>query len=754
MINGFYNLSDNDVSSLNELIATTTLGQNYRLNFLWKGQRTGYVLDFLARCGFREQEDIKTFVDHFALSLYRSETRYQSDIDFRILCESYHNKDSSFLPLVLKKVENRSGYSTLWGKVAPRPTWKKTAFYAKRLDSWLFSESKLNIPLPKFRETVARLMRRTAPLTLPRLKNFEQFISLRTLWGTSGSTDVIVDKNVPRSKWQNALLMTDQQLLELVNKNIDKAPVYTIIEKSEPNTVRAVVLVDLVTYLIETYGSYYLDQLLKNHPVFYNWKDETNRFRYWSTVVKNLKEGAWYADYDWSGWDENIKDDLYQIVMDITMDILKLYAPDFVRFEPYLRKAVSGAFLKGYSRRTTTSGLASGRRWTTYINSVVDAAFIVMACDTLGYNVLEFPDALVTLGDDSQTLLDPPTLSESITDVLNDFGAKINKQKSKITDKDPEFLKFIATTDGVTGVELRAIRSILWSTEEEKNSIDNVEMRLDLWTKFLSRVKNTRNSLFSYDDVFSTFVSDLSNKTRLGYDKIIRICATPTSLSGWGLLPSEPPYLGYEFSGIKFRDTKPPKLAVPSIYGEFRNSIEALAKQTLVRPIRESSGSYRVVKIESRLINPNPLGDHEILPLRPQNFINPDRNNVVSYVTDQLWLSQATLEQVRSYRTEPISKELRASIHSLANAWSMELTFKEVSKSAVSNPPVQRSEVLEKGEVLAGFFWKYIYSTFFVPFKTRRMNVASFRTLLFSAQFSASHTGLRLGYGLGQIYQL
>lgn len=753
MLKKYYNLNASDVGSLTELIRATTLGQNYRINFLWAGQRTDYVLAFLEQSGFKDLNDIKSFVDHFTFKHYLRQTRYQHDIDFRVLCDTYHDKNSSFLPVVLKKIETRSGYSTLWGKIAPRPGWRKSTIFSNRLMSWMFNPSELNVPEGQFRSTVRRLLSHRAPTTKPRLDSFEQFISLRTLWGTSGSTDVVIDKHVPKTKWQNALLMTDDEILKLVNDKKEKAPVYSIIDKSESNTVRAVILVDLVTYLIESYGSYYLDQILRNHPVFYNWKDESNRYRYWCSTVSALKQGEWFADYDWSGWDENLKDNLYQIVLSETLEVLDSYAPDYRQFEGYLSRAVKGAFLKGFKLRTTESGLASGRRWTTYINSVVNAAFLVMACENLGYDVLAFPDALVTLGDDSQTHLRPASLADSITDILNEFGARINKQKSKITNTDPEFLKFIATTSSITGVEIRAIRSIIWSTEEERNSIDNVDMRLDLWTKFLSRVKLTNGSMFDYDSVFQLFLKDLSNKTRLSIPKLLHICHTPTSLKGWGLLPAQKPYLGYEFTAPRIREMNPPKLKVPSIYGEFRSSIEALARQTLVRPVRETTGSYRVVKVQTRADAQKPIGAEKVTPLRPQHFITVDRNNVVSYATDQLWLSQATLDQVINYNNEPISRELRNSIHDLLVAWSQQVVFGEVSKSEVSSPPVQRVEILDKGEVTAGYFWSYVYSTFFLPFKTRRLDTGSLRTLLFSAQYTASHTGLILGDGLGTIVE-
>lgn len=751
MLNAYYKLSEKDVKTLIEYVRNTTISQNYRINFLWKGQRTDYVLSFLAQCGFSGLDDVKSFIDHFQNFKYKNQTRYIHDIEFRILTDLYHIKDSSFLPVVLKKIEDRSGLSTLWGKVAPKGTWRKTQIYENRLDSWLFNSKSLNIDTDRFTSVVRRLLSFRAPLSKPKLASFEQFVSLRTLWGTSGSTDVVVDKSVPKTKWQNALLMTDDEILKLVKDNESKAPVYSIIDKSESNTVRAVVLVDLVTYLIESYGSYYLDQMLRNHPVFYNWKDASHRYAYWAGVVSKLQDSEWYADFDWSGWDENLIDELYQVVLNETLTILDLYAPDYKRFAGYLSRAVNGAFLKGYKRRTTTSGLASGRRWTTYINSVVNAAFLVLACEELGYDVLAVPDALVTLGDDSQTLMRPSHLADSITTILDSFGAKINKQKSKVTNTDPEFLKFIATTTSVTGVELRAIRSIIWSSDEEIGATDNVQTRLDVWTKFISRVKNTRDSLFSYEMVFDLFLRDISNKTRLSKSKVYALCRTPTALDGWGVLPAQAPYVGYEFTPPRYRLKDAPKLKVPSIYGEFRHSIEGLASQTLVRPVKESDSHFRLVRREAREYNKKSLGGHYILPLRTQNYIIPDRNNVVKYTTDQLWLSQVTLDQLRDLKQQPISPQLKGSIKSLLAAWSLDLTFKEVSKSEVTSPAVQRVEIIEKGEVVAGYFWSYVYSSFFLPYKTRRMDVGYFRTLLFSAQYSSSHTGLVLGRGLGEI---
>ena len=177
----------------------------------------------------------------------------------------------------------------------------------------------------------------------------------------------------------------------------------------------------MVTYLIESYGSFYLDQLLIDHPVFYNWKTDTARYNYWLSVIDKIKRGYWFLDLDWSGWDENLKDAIYQVALDCILDVLDTYAPDFRRFEPYLRKAVNGAFLKGYKRRTTLSGLASGRRWTTLLNSVINAAFILYAAQMTGINA-EGSDILVTLGDDSQTVVPSKESAETLMEFLNSLG--------------------------------------------------------------------------------------------------------------------------------------------------------------------------------------------------------------------------------------------------------------------------------------------------------------------------------------------
>lgn len=737
MINRFNNLSSESVLQLNSWFEVSTLTGQPRMNVLWRGSRTTYVTEFLTKTGYRHAYDVKTFIDYFEERKYKLENRYHTDQDFATLCDNYHKPDSVFLPVVLKKIEIEPGLSTLWGKMASNKFFKKSELYTSRLDKWLFSTDELNLDAEDLRPIMKNLLAYRHPLTKPRLENFEQFVSLRTLWGTSGSTNETVDKEFKKTKWQNALLMSDTELLDLVRKA--KTPVYSIIEKSEPNTVRAVVLVDLVTYLIESYGSFYLDQLLVDHPVFYNWKSDTARYNYWLSVVNKIKLGYWFLDLDWSGWDENLKDSIYQVALDCILDVLDLYAPDFRKFEPYLRTAVKGAFLKGYKSRTTLSGLASGRRWTTLLNSVINAAFILYAAQATSI-ATDGNDFLVTLGDDSQTMVPSKEAAESMMEFLNSLGAKVNVSKSKITNDSPEFLKLTAYTTAVTGDQVRAVRSVLWSTEDEMHVSDDLEslqLRADLWLKLLSRIKNSPSKAFDYESVYDLMLQDLSRKSRIPKEKIFRIVNTPQALGGLGFSAAARNPLGLQIvSGKISEDHRRYPLKVPGLYSKLSSSIYSLARQTLPKTAVRKPGRWEYLRptVWENDHVATPFGRHYVTLLTSANILTADRSRITTFVTDQLWLSQLTMKQLTNYKNEPISPTLTSSITGLLAKWSKNITFEEASGDAVSKPPIPRSAILNFGEVLSSHIWKYIWNGFFLPSIMRHLNTGKYKHTLKVAQ--------------------
>jgi len=743
MLKLFYQLSSEDVKSLVVFTETCNIGQNYRINYLWQGERVHYVLKFLEQTGFVYIDDVKTFIAHFEESSYVYSSRYHNDFMFKRLCDSYHFKNSCFLPVVLKKVESVPGLSTLWGKLSPTPEFLKSSVYRDRLNSWLFTEQKRGFDLDKMSIAIDRLLGRLHLPKKPKLNNFEQFISLRTLWGTSGSTDVPVSRLYKKTKWQDALLMSDDELMQHVNSSLKRGhPIYSIIPKQEPNTVRAVVLVDLVTYLIESYLSYYLDDMLSDHPVFYNWKSEYHRFKYWMSVINNVRNGHYYLDLDWKNWDENMTDEIYQRILDKLLAILKPFVPDLDRFVPYLRSAVKGAVVRGFPGKTV-NGLASGRRWTTLLNSIINAAFIMLACEEFNLDILSIPEGLVTLGDDSQTLTVDNYLSESIMDWLNSQGATINKAKSKITNSNPEFLKLTVQTNTVSGDQVRAVRSILWSTENEVNSLTdkrpdpNLQTRADLWVKLLSRVLNADQPVFNKQMLQSVFYMDLSKKTRIPIPKVWRLVNSAQAYGGLGFSDLATNKLGLQqiVPAMSQRVVQLP-LRVPQFYNKVYNSMMRLANQTLLTKLVPTSSSWKYVRKQTLrdIIKIDSLENRIVTVVTSRNMVAIDSTDPIKFAIDKLWLSQLTFDELKQYSVAPISKTLKSSIYTMLSVWSKHIVFDELSGSTITSPPVPRAGILGCGEVLCNHIWNFVWSTSLLPNKLRRLTTASYMSLLVTGQ--------------------
>lgn len=741
MINSFLKLSSKDVENLLSFVESCTLGQNHRVNYLWRGERVHYVLDFLRSTGFVNINDLETLVSFFEDRKYRYSQRYHNDYLFARLCEGYHKRDSCFLPVVLKKIESTPGLSTLWGKLAPKKEFLKSKVYLDRIQSWLYTPKVLDFDLAKVRSTVKRLLGRLKIPQKPRLRNFAEFISLRTLWGTSGSTDVPVSKLYNKTKWQDALLLSDAELISIVNKSLSRGyPIYSIIPKQEPNTVRAVVLVDLVTYLIESYGSYYLDDMLSDHPVFFNWKSESERFKYWISVLDGIRKGNTYLDLDWSNWDANLNDEMYQIILDETVKVISPFCPDFEMFVPYLKSAVSGAVLRGFPGKTS-NGLASGRRWTTYINSVLNAVFLILAGEQFGLDLLNTPNALVTLGDDSQTMLQVPHLAEYMFDWLNDRGASVNKSKSKITRDRPEFLKLTAQGLTVAGDQVRAVRSILWSTENETvkdaRANPNLQTRADIWVKFISRVYQSSEKYFDTTLCSKTMLRDFSGKTRLPIGKLYRLVNTAQAYGGLGFSDQAKDKLGVEFiSGERQRVVNLP-LKVPKFYDKVFSSIQRLGQQTLIPQLKASDKNWKYVR-KSVVRDMSKIDDNIqgklVTVVTNRNLVPVDSSTPERLALDRLWLSQLTFDELNNYKSAGISSTLKGAISTLLSVWSKHIAYDELSSGSISSPPVPRSAIIAVGEVLCNYIWRFVWSTTLLPNKLRKLSTASYMHLVVVGQ--------------------
>ena len=245
-----------------------------------------------------------------------------TDSEFIVLTDGLYNylktiSDNAMVGVayVLKKVGSLIGLPdvfVLFNKVGLKGGISQGQYFADRLKSWLHPKE---IPCedPVIMEKVEVKMRQqfvdAKGKAFGRVMSFEEFVANPTLWATSGAVDVkkMVGPGWLRNKGGLAFSVSTAAILKHVYDVIDAGELrWGVITKQEPGAPRAVILTDIVTHLIMSYISEYVEAMLDNHRNYYNWKNTEERFEFWRRQLLYAKGSYWFYDLDFSAWDESM----------------------------------------------------------------------------------------------------------------------------------------------------------------------------------------------------------------------------------------------------------------------------------------------------------------------------------------------------------------------------------------------------------------------------------------------------------------
>jgi hypothetical protein len=235
-----------------------------------------------------------------------------------------------------------------------------------------------------------------------------------------------------------------------------------------------VILADTATYLHMSYISYYLDGWLSDNLYMYNWMGHHKRTAFWNNFAANTRfKSRHVVDLDFSEWDGSMSMDLLLLAIEELERLCAgrgrvsdLLNPSFAQLRHLVTHTTIGRDEAGLtSSRLVTSGILSGWRWTTLLNSLINAALQLI--------ILGRAD-IVTLGDDVHAEVDArPDMARIVADAA-ELGFKVNAAKSHVSMRtddvmSAEFLK-MSSSDGSMprGDPVRVVRSILWSREAEQ----------------------------------------------------------------------------------------------------------------------------------------------------------------------------------------------------------------------------------------------------------------------------------------------
>lgn len=453
-----------------------------------------------------------------------------------------------YLVLSLKYCDNQelSDLSTSFGKFKLKEEFKEK-YKMDRLNRWLYEKREHTINgseedfLSRLRSKVDDMLNLASGDEKPFL-SLKEFVLEFGLWGTSGSLYGIeipkeLKKYIVKNKWSIAGSYDLEYVYNEVLSRIESmsSVEYKTMEKEEATNVRYVVVADIYTYIAESYLSYFFEHKLSSIPQLFNYHSNTQRVKFWEDRrLKMIIEKLIAHDIDYSGWDENVNLKMIETVI-YSLRLLVPDTPDTNRVYRWLKYIIFNTTIDG---RLQINGLASGRRWTTLINSLINAAIQGIAADLAEITTI----GDVVLGDDADALIYSERDGEKHLIALSDMGFSINFEKSK-TGVTGEFLKTFYNKRGIYQSPYRLLRSLLFSTEDERlmeSSQSMINARLDSWMKLCGRLVNYQkekrieyNKFKIGEVIIYDFIHLFGHKIKRS--KIVQWLVSPSAIGGGGI---------------------------------------------------------------------------------------------------------------------------------------------------------------------------------------------------------------------------
>lgn len=451
--------------------------------------------------------------------------------------EYQRDPDLAELSVLLKTVDfwmgSWSGFYTLFNKLSvdesKRDLW---SIFEKRITGWMLTEKNTDLDefWPYFEGALSETMPQAHKLS------FKDFLLNRDLWGVSGATDnkEEVHKLLSKTKGGFAYSLSDEQLIKWWTKNRDTIRPWKLVKKEEPGAVRLVVLTDIVSYLKMAYVMQAWDRASAKNPALFAFCQDPQRW--WMDRVNDYSRHKRYLLGDYQNFDESATRELIRRYIRYIVANPGLPTDEEFAHLSELENQLYNALVLvpdgegGEVTRAVLNGLASGLRITTHFNSIFNLAMIRMANSKLG----NLSTLVAVLGDDSVNELVGNFTVKQFSEAIAPSGVTLHPRKSYI-DSAIEFLKLMVGPFGVRGNPIRALRALLWSSEEEmdvSNPFSAIKLRVSLWTKFLSRC------CASFDDVLPMLIQDCALASKVPPSLLKRFLFSPSCVGGGGLAPT------------------------------------------------------------------------------------------------------------------------------------------------------------------------------------------------------------------------
>lgn len=351
-----------------------------------------------------------------------------------------------------------------------------------------------------------------------------------------------------RSKWSAFLTMTHNQIKDILTGKTHRVQHGKAFAKRERGKIRPIVAGDDANYLRESYVSTWLEPKLYAHPytpLFYSSQQLFNMFTEMARDTKDVRNPI-----DQKEFDHRVTMEMLQITYQEIEQYIETYC--FWQSKESLLKTMD-TLIELLPTGTVTlvlggetpirKGVMSGRRWTALLDTIINAAEVLMFCKlTEEYGIPQPLKEFKSFGDDIHTR-------------ANDYGRAIifnlhyqradfliNDKKTFMSPIKPgeptvdEFLRNVCTEGKVLGYPARAVGSLIFRNpvnQEPERGTARVREMMQNWNTVISRLRRHANERME-----SIYTQDISKSNHISEQEVEIMLHTPSYLGGCGLTPT------------------------------------------------------------------------------------------------------------------------------------------------------------------------------------------------------------------------
>jgi len=348
-------------------------------------------------------------------------------------------------------------------------------------------------------------LRTSIKTPIKRALTVDEFLSDPMYWATPGSSNgerlrftTTFERGkraakARKSKWATAMAVSKGYLLSTFYDT--RKQVLTTAPKRELGKARMIIAGDLSNYLRMSYISYWLEDILRNHPNTTLFYDTDQLTTMWTQMIQGCgsdhRNKGVNTPIDESKYDHYIDQLMIQAMLISIRNLIFDYAPADVRPSMLLAMdliidsitdmrspgcGIVTVRLRDGSLRTIyiSKGLLSGWRWTALLDTIANAAkihaFRYVTCARAGSFSYEMDPVMdfTSQGDDVRSRLRSYYHAQLFLSLYEEAGFEVNAAKFFVSPERDEFLRKFATSEQLSGYPARGVATLIFRNPKTK----------------------------------------------------------------------------------------------------------------------------------------------------------------------------------------------------------------------------------------------------------------------------------------------